>query len=233
MSTKSTTMTQSAFLATVTAGNRTDADVKRVTEHLKSLDKRATFEQAIWAQTRITSDDVARNDVAAEMGVTGPLVTQLTKPLSAMLDSGIPIPTTVEDAAVFATTYMHVKGVYKSGGSKEVAAHVETVKGYADLAAKHEAWLSLPKPDKSRPARPNDGTGKEDDDKSTDDPQVDESKEIRTATFEEALHMLVSRARTERFPDLERVSRLADDLAAILTERVLGADVDVEQTVAA
>lgn len=230
-----TSMTRAAFLKSLNAGTRTDATVNRASAYVTGNLESARFDRALWVHVRIATDAVAGETVAVEAGVSAGRISQIRAGLSAMVDAGIPLPTTVADADRMAVTYVHLSRIYKSGkpGRAAVRDAVKVAAVLDDVAAKFATFdaLVVPSDDKEkRAARPNDGTT---DAGSGDAPAGKADETSVPVTFTGALESLAAVAATADVPDLAHAMALVDAISDALAARLTGVTVADAETLAA
>lgn len=213
-------LTPAAFLAIVNKSQRSDADVNAASQFLR----RNAYHAALWVWTRTATDGASGAVVADEADVTASRISQIRGGVRLMLDAGIPLPTTVGEAATCEHTYAAISRAYKSGKTARAALKdaAKRADALSDVAAKHETMAAVgPIDDNKRAPRPNDGTTTDTDDgQNNGAPATAHTVTEAPSTVAERLAALVADVRNGApVADIAATMALADTLSDLLAER--------------
>lgn len=216
-------LTPAAFLAIVNKSQRSDADVNAASQFLR----RNAYHAALWVWTRTATDGASGAVVADEADVTASRISQIRGGVRLMLDAGIPLPTTVGEAATCEHTYAAISRAYKSGKTARAALKdaAKRADALSDVTAKHETMAAVgPIDDNKRAPRPNDGTTDTDTDthdgQNNGTPATAHTVTERPSTVTERLEALaLDILAGAAIADLDAAQRAADRISDAIAER--------------
>lgn len=217
-------LSPAAFLAVINQDTRTATDIDNASCTLK----RSAYQAALWVWTRTATDGADGATVSTEAGVTEGRISQIKAGMRLMLDSGIPLPTDVAEAAACETTYLIISATYKSGKAararlKEAVKRAESI---ADVDGKHSVLSAvLPDEKETRAPRVNNGTSATADDTNNNGaPAVGGTAPTETAsTLVERMRSVLADIQGGPVADIETVLTLANEISDAIVARAEGA----------